>query len=211
MNEKIKKNLTNCSVWMRLVFMILFAIIGVACRFVLLTVVLVQFCWLLINGSTNQRLLAFGSQMATFVYQILNYLTFNSEQRPFPFSDWPAANVQTAEVTQTEKSEPADATTDILIDDFIVDTEFKSQPEKEIQIETDAKIVPIAESTTQNPTPTSTEAESDTPPEANADRPAKTTAKAKTTEKPLNKPKEKPASKTDTDNSEEKGEEPKKD
>ncbi|MGB5259977.1 MAG: DUF4389 domain-containing protein [Gammaproteobacteria bacterium] len=29
--------------------------------------------------------------MATYTYQIINYLTFNTEDRPFPFDlDWPA-------------------------------------------------------------------------------------------------------------------------
>ena len=38
----------------------------------------------------NQPLLNFGAQLSTFVYQIYHYLTFNTEQRPFPFSDWPS-------------------------------------------------------------------------------------------------------------------------
>jgi hypothetical protein len=32
-----------------------------------------------------------GQALATYTYQIIRYLTFNTEERPFPFdSDWPA-------------------------------------------------------------------------------------------------------------------------
>lgn len=89
MNEELKEHVTNTGVWMRLLFMALFGIIYTVSRVVLLIVVVAQFLWLLITGSTNPRLLSFGGQLATFVYQILRYLTFNSETRPFPFADWP--------------------------------------------------------------------------------------------------------------------------
>ncbi|TLS77096.1 DUF4389 domain-containing protein [Mariprofundus erugo] len=89
MNEELKEHVTNTGVWMRLLFMALFGIIYTVSRFVLLIVVVAQFLWLLITGNTNPRLISFGGQLATFVYQILRYLTFNSETRPFPFADWP--------------------------------------------------------------------------------------------------------------------------
>ena len=38
---------------------------------------------------TNDRLLRFGGELSDFLYQIFLYLTFNSEEKPFPFADWP--------------------------------------------------------------------------------------------------------------------------
>jgi hypothetical protein len=53
-------------------------------------VVLLQFSWVLLSGETNKSLENFGQSLATYTYQIVRYLTFNTEQRPFPFDlDWP--------------------------------------------------------------------------------------------------------------------------
>ncbi|MDX8406529.1 MAG: DUF4389 domain-containing protein [Mariprofundus sp.] len=116
MNEELKDHVTDCNVWMRLLFMALFGIAYAVSRFVLLAVVVIQFLWLLFTGSTNPRLLALGSQLATFIYQILRYLTFNTETRPFPFADWPdeSALIRAAEsVTEpVAEADPVDNTTD---------------------------------------------------------------------------------------------------
>ena len=51
---------------------------------------LVQFFWVLFTGETNQKLQEFGKSLATYTNQIILYLTFNTEERPFPFDvDWP--------------------------------------------------------------------------------------------------------------------------
>jgi hypothetical protein len=50
-----------------------------------------QIFWVLFTGETNKPLEKFGQSLATYNYQIIRYLTFNTEKRPFPFYlDWPA-------------------------------------------------------------------------------------------------------------------------
>jgi hypothetical protein len=50
----------------------------------------VQFCQVLFTGEINVQLRAFGQSLATYAYQIVTYLTFNTEVRPFPFdAEWP--------------------------------------------------------------------------------------------------------------------------
>ena len=59
-------------------------------RIVVSAVVVVQFFWVLFTGKTNQKLQVFGKSSATYTNQIILYLTFNTEERPFPFEiDWP--------------------------------------------------------------------------------------------------------------------------
>jgi hypothetical protein len=59
-------------------------------RVVVSVVVLLQFFWVLLSGETNKPLEKFGQSLATYTYQIIRYLTFNTEERPFPFDlDWP--------------------------------------------------------------------------------------------------------------------------
>jgi hypothetical protein len=60
-------------------------------RVVLVAVVVIQFGFVLITGERNQKLLDFGATLGKFIYQILQFVTFNSEEKPFPFADWPSA------------------------------------------------------------------------------------------------------------------------
>lgn len=84
-------NVKSRSTWLRLFFMIVVAFLYGISRVVIGAVVLVQFFWVLFTGNTNAHLENFGQSLATYTYQIIRYLTFVSEERPFPFdADWPA-------------------------------------------------------------------------------------------------------------------------
>lgn len=90
MSDDLKENVMDTNIWMRLVFMLLFAVVFAATRVVLVAVIAVQFLWVLFTANRNEKLLSFGSQLATFLYQIYRYLSFNTEKRPFPFDDFPS-------------------------------------------------------------------------------------------------------------------------
>ena len=85
--EHIKSKTT----WLRLLFMIIFVFLYGLSRVVVLAVVVLQFFWVLFTGETNEKLRAFGQSLATYTYQLVRYLTYNSDSRPFPFDDdWPS-------------------------------------------------------------------------------------------------------------------------
>jgi hypothetical protein len=69
---------------------LLFAVVYSITELVIGAVVVLQFGFVLITGEKNAKLLELGARASAYVYQILRYVTFNSETRPFPFSDWPA-------------------------------------------------------------------------------------------------------------------------
>ncbi len=75
--------------WLRFVFMLLFAFILGIISYVVTALVLLQFIWALVTGEGNDKLRKFGSSAAQYIYQILRFLTYNSEDKPFPFADWP--------------------------------------------------------------------------------------------------------------------------
>ena len=78
---------------MRLFFMFVIALLYSVSRVVVSAVVVVQFFWVLLTGEANQKLQIFGQALSTYTYQIILYLTFNTEERPFPFdADWPNSN-----------------------------------------------------------------------------------------------------------------------
>lgn len=89
MDDDIKESLTATETWVRGLYMILFAIIYSLTEVVLAAVVIFQFVIYLLTRSTNERLLEFGEDLAVFIYQIIQFLTFNSEDKPFPFGPWP--------------------------------------------------------------------------------------------------------------------------
>ena len=87
--EHLKENLKDGNAWLRLLFMLLFSIIYSVAEVVLVMVVVFQFLFVLLTGSRNDKVLSLGSQISTFIYQIVRYLTYNSDIRPYPFGDWP--------------------------------------------------------------------------------------------------------------------------
>lgn len=90
MNDTSKKPYENKSVWRRGLMMLIFALcLGIA-KFVMGAVVIFQFLNVLFTGQTNGNLLIFGQQLSRYQYQIMLFLTYNSEEQPFPVGVWPS-------------------------------------------------------------------------------------------------------------------------
>jgi len=77
--------------WMRVLFVLLFALLYMVAEVVVLVIVVVQFGFVLITGARNANLLAFSANLSEYMYRILRFVMFNSDERPFPFADWPVA------------------------------------------------------------------------------------------------------------------------
>ena len=89
----IQNNLKSKSTWLRFVFMCLSVILLWLAGVVGMFVVVVGFLWVLFTGDVNRQLQSVGASLATYAQQIIRYLTFNSEDRPFPLGgDWPAGD-----------------------------------------------------------------------------------------------------------------------
>jgi len=84
-----KVHLTNPATWIRLGFMLLFALLLIAGRLVIRILVVVQFTLVLVTGSDNENLRNLGQGLGKWIYQAVMFLTFNSEEKPFPFDEWP--------------------------------------------------------------------------------------------------------------------------
>ena len=97
MNNSTKNNLKQKSPWVRGLYMLLFMFLAGVADFVLCGVILFQFINKLITGQTNDRLLKLGQSIATYVYQIVQFLTFNSEYHPYPLGAWPKGVIKSAE------------------------------------------------------------------------------------------------------------------
>ncbi len=89
MKEEIKRRLQKNEYWQRCLYMLFFIVIYGASKFVVFGVMVFQFVTLILTGSLNEQLLKFSQNLSTYLYQITIFLTYNSDQLPFPFSAWP--------------------------------------------------------------------------------------------------------------------------
>ena len=99
MSNDVKQNLKSQSTWMRGLYMLLYFIFSRIAEIVLGVVVLFQFLLKLFTGETNERLLKLGQQLSTYLYQIFQFLTFNTEYHPYPFGAWPKGEPRSARLT----------------------------------------------------------------------------------------------------------------
>ena len=78
--------------WLRLVVMLVyFFIVFYVVKFLIGTSMLFQFVLVVFRGSVNIRLKKFIADLNLFAYSVLQYVSWNTNQRPFPFCDWPCA------------------------------------------------------------------------------------------------------------------------
>jgi len=88
---------------LRLVFMVLFALIYKLLDVVLILIVIAQYLFHVLTDKHNETLRQLGDGLSCYYYQIFRYLTYNSEEKPFPFSDWPTSSKDMIE--ELKKSE----------------------------------------------------------------------------------------------------------
>lgn len=79
--------------WTRILFVALFWVVFYLSQFVIAAVVVAQCAFTLITGSPNSQLLAFGDSMSRYIHEILRFVTFNSDRRPFPFEEFPKSDL----------------------------------------------------------------------------------------------------------------------
>jgi hypothetical protein len=87
----LERNLSSGRTWLRLFFMLVVLLLWAVSRIVIGVVIFLQFFHVLLTGDVNEKLKHLGEQLARYSYQIVAYLTYNTEHRPFPFDlDWPS-------------------------------------------------------------------------------------------------------------------------
>ena len=89
MNADLKTKLASVDKWLRLIFMIIYLIVNYIVQFIIWALAAVQFIFTLLTGSPNQNLLSFTRGLNAFSYHILQYVTYNTQAKPFPFGSWP--------------------------------------------------------------------------------------------------------------------------
>ncbi len=94
-NGKIEENLKSRTTWLRLIFMCIYGLLACLAGMIGTVVVVLGFFWVLFTGEANPELRQVGQKIASYMSQIIRYLTFNTDDKPFPFgSAWPSGDAQ---------------------------------------------------------------------------------------------------------------------
>ena len=92
MSNNVKKSLLNLETWIRIGYIVFFLLLLSIASSVAFFLVLLQAASVLLTGRDNEKLREFGQSLGQWGFQSLLFATYNTEQRPFPFSDWPSAD-----------------------------------------------------------------------------------------------------------------------
>lgn len=82
-------SITSDSFWIRTIYMLLFAIIYGLADIAVVTIAIIQWVHTLVTGDSNDRLDEFMSSLAQYLRSIVAFLGYSTEEKPFPFADWP--------------------------------------------------------------------------------------------------------------------------
>ncbi|MCW8847511.1 MAG: DUF4389 domain-containing protein [Sedimenticola sp.] len=98
----------NNLIWYRGLYMLLFLIVMGIAKGVVFVVAVVQFILVAVNKSPNEPLMKFGQGLSTYLYDINQYLVFNTERKPFPFDDWKSEPPEREEIVIDQDMEYQD-------------------------------------------------------------------------------------------------------
>jgi hypothetical protein len=92
MNDTPDTPINRRNIWIRALFMLLMALAYQVTGTVLCIVTVIHFLVMLMNDTPNARLVSFGRSMGRYLQQIVDFLSFATEEIPFPFNDWPSGD-----------------------------------------------------------------------------------------------------------------------
>ena len=91
MKEDLVEQLKVKDKWYRGLFMILFVVLLGLVETLVFAITAFQFIHVLVTGSVNAHLVPMSRQVVAYMLQICQFLTYQSEDKPFPFGEFPDA------------------------------------------------------------------------------------------------------------------------
>jgi hypothetical protein len=90
----LKSSLCSADFWLRLLYTFLFMLAWQVVEILLALLVVIQILARLFTGSANEDAAGWGEGLSVYACQIGRYVTMASEQKPWPFIEWPQPAVQ---------------------------------------------------------------------------------------------------------------------
>lgn len=88
MQSPADNNLQDMGIWKRVFYMLVYGVVAGIVRLFIWIVILMQLITVVFTGNVNQHLLLFSRSLAAYLFHILLFLTFNTDELAFPFAGW---------------------------------------------------------------------------------------------------------------------------
>ena len=89
MSHEIKHNIKQQSTWKRGLYIMLFSIFYQIAILILFVTIVFQFVLKLLTDDTNEQLRQLSQRIGRYIFQIIQFMSFNSDYKPYPFGEWP--------------------------------------------------------------------------------------------------------------------------
>ena len=89
------------SLVLRVLWMLVFLLVWQVAQLVLGGLVLVQLVYRVVYGAPNGGLMNFGDSLSLYLAQIGRFGTFNTDEKPWPFADWPTPRAPEGETAHS--------------------------------------------------------------------------------------------------------------
>lgn len=86
--HETRDNLTDQATWLRLLYMVLFAIAFNIAEILIAAIAVFQFFKVLFTKEPNEKLKSLGRDLAVYIGDVAKFLTFQTDKMPYPVSDW---------------------------------------------------------------------------------------------------------------------------
>jgi len=73
----------------RVAYMVMYCIIFYIAWFILIAIGILQLLSNIIFKNPNNNLTTFGLSLSIYIQQIVRFVTYNTEDKPFPLDSWP--------------------------------------------------------------------------------------------------------------------------
>lgn len=73
----------------RALYILLYLIIGRFISMVLFVIAITQYIYYWLTGEPNEKILEFTEGLSEYAKQLVSYVGFNTDEKPWPFGDWP--------------------------------------------------------------------------------------------------------------------------
>ena len=104
--DNIIGNLKQGSAWVRVILMIAFAVVlYVIIPAIVLVLMITQTLFVFITGDSNDNLRVLGTALSKYIFEVLQFLSYASDNRPFPFSAFPSVENDDFSFNTEEKSD----------------------------------------------------------------------------------------------------------
>lgn len=93
--------------WERILHMLVLAVTYAIAETVLIALINGQILFRVVSTEANEPMRRLGKQISDYLYKILLYLSFNSDERPFPYRAWAASPERKIIVSGTDANQQA--------------------------------------------------------------------------------------------------------